>query len=39
MIKLYWNFSKDNFPILKNNESTIANLANSFDKGTHWIAM
>ena len=32
-------FSKDNVPILKNNESTIVNLANSNEVGTHWIAM
>ena len=32
-------FSKNNVPILKNNQSTIVNLANSNDKGTHWIAM
>ena len=32
-------FSKDNVPILKNNESTIVNLADSFNKGTHWISM
>ena len=32
-------FSKNNVPKLKNNESTIVNLANSFDKGTHWVAM
>ena len=32
-------FSKDNVPILKNNESTVVNLANSNDVGTHWIAM
>ena len=32
-------FSKNNVPKLKNNESTIVNLANSFDKATHWIAM
>ena len=32
-------FSKNNVPILKNNESTIVNLANSYNKGTHWIAM
>ena len=32
-------FSKDNVPILKNNESTIVNLADSFNKGTHWIGM
>ena len=33
------NFSKNNVPILKNNESTIVNLADSNDVGTHWIAM
>ena len=32
-------FSKDNVPILKNNQSTIVNLADSNDIGTHWIAM
>ena len=32
-------FSKDNVPILKNNESTIVNLADSFNKGTHWVGM
>ena len=32
-------FSKNNVPNLKNNESSIVNLANSFNKGTHWIAM
>ena len=32
-------FSKNNVPILKNNQSTIINLANSNDVGTHWIAM
>ena len=32
-------FSKNNVPILKNNESTIVNLADSNDVGTHWIAM
>ena len=32
-------FSKDNVPILKNNKSAIVNLADSFNKGTHWIAM
>ena len=32
-------FSKDNVPILKNNESSIVNLANSFNKGTHWVGM
>ena len=32
-------FSKNNAPILKNNQSTIVNLGNSNDVGTHWIAM
>ena len=32
-------FSKNNVPTLKNNQSTIINLANSNDVGTHWIAM
>ena len=32
-------FSKDNVPILKNNQSTIVNLADSNKAGTHWIAM
>ena len=32
-------FSKNNVPILKNNQSTIVTLANSNDTGTHWIAM
>ena len=32
-------FSKNNVLKLKNNQSTIVNLANSFDKGSHWIAM
>ena len=32
-------FSKNNVPILKNNQSTIVNLANSYDKGSHWIGM
>ena len=32
-------FSKNNVPILKNNQSSIINLANSYDKGTHWIAI
>ena len=32
-------FSKINVPKLKNNESTIVNLANSYDKGSHWIGM
>ena len=30
-------FSKDNVPILKNNQSTIINLANSYDQESHWI--
>ena len=33
------NFSKNNVPKQKNYQSTIVNLANSYDKGTHWIAM
>ena len=33
------SFSKNNVPKLKNNQSTIVNLVNSYDKGTHWIAM
>ena len=32
-------FSKNNVPKLKNNESSIDNLAKSYDKGTHWISM
>ena len=32
-------FSKNNVPKLKNNQSTIVNLANSNDKGSHWIGM
>ena len=32
-------FSKNNAPKLKNNQSTIVNLADSNDIGTHWIAM
>ena len=32
-------FSKNNVPILKNNQSTIVNLANLNDKGSHWIGM
>ena len=32
-------FSKNNVPILKNNQSTIVNLADSNDIGTHWISM
>ena len=31
-------FSKDNVPILKNNQSTIVNLDDSLGKGTHWIS-
>ena len=32
-------FNKNNVPILKNNQSSIVNLADSNDAGTHWIAM
>ena len=32
-------FSKNNVPKSKNNQSTIVNLADSFNKGTHWIGM
>ena len=32
-------FSKNNVPKLENNQSTIVNLANSYLKGSHWIAM
>ena len=32
-------FSKNNVPILKNNQSTIVNLAYSNDKGSHWVRM
>ena len=32
-------FNKNIVPKLKNNQSTIVNLANSNDVGTHWIAM
>ena len=32
-------FSKNNVPKLTNNQSTIGNLADSNDIGTHWIAM
>ena len=32
-------FSKDNVPILKNNQSTIVNLANHNTKGSHWVGM
>ena len=33
------SFSKNNVLKLKNNQSTIVNLADSNDIGTHWIAM
>ena len=32
-------FSKNNLPFLKNNESSIVNLADSNDIGTHWISI
>ena len=32
-------YSKDNVPVLKNNESTIVNLDDSLGKGTHWISL
>ena len=32
-------FSKNNVPILKNNQSTIVNLSHSNDVGSHWIGM
>ena len=32
-------FSKNNVPILKNNQSTIVNLANLNDVGSHWVGM
>ena len=32
-------FCKNNVPKLKNNQSTIVNLADSYDVGTHWIGM
>ena len=32
-------FSKNNAFKLKNNQSTIVNLAKSYDKGSHWIGM
>ena len=32
-------FSKNNVPILKNNQSSIVNLADLSKMGTHWIAM
>ena len=31
-------YSKDNVPILKNNQSTIVNLQDSDQKGSHWIS-
>ena len=31
-------YSKDNVPILKNNQSTIVNLDDSLGKGSHWIS-
>ena len=31
-------FSKDNVPILKNNQSTIINLQNSEKSGSHWVS-
>ena len=31
-------YSKDNVPILKNNQSTIINLQNSDRNGTHWVS-
>ena len=32
-------FSKDNVPILKDNQSTIINLVDSDQKGSHWIGV
>ena len=32
-------FSKNNVPILKNNQSTIVNLADHNTKGSHWVSM
>ena len=32
-------FSKNNVPKLNYNQSTIVNLANSYDKGSHWVGM
>ena len=32
-------FSKNNVPKLKNNQSTIVNLASLYDKGSHWTSM
>ena len=31
-------FSKDNVPLLKNNQSTIINLQNSNKNGSHWVS-
>ena len=31
-------FSKDNVPVLKNNQSIIINLENSFRNGGHWVS-
>ena len=31
-------YSKDNVPILKNNQSTIINLQNSDKNGSHWVS-
>ena len=31
-------YSKDNVPILKNNQSTTINLQNSYRNGSHWIS-
>ena len=31
-------FSKDNFPVLKNNQSTIINLQDSDKNGSHWVS-
>ena len=31
-------FSKDNCPVLKNNQSTIINLQNSDKSGSHWVS-
>ena len=31
-------FSKDNCPVLKNNQSKVVNLDDSLGKGTHWVS-
>ena len=31
-------YSKDNCPVLKNNQSTIINLQNSDKSGSHWVS-